>query len=735
MQTLHRVTLSAATLATAIGLALPAGATPVLTNGGFESGLNGWSTADVNGGSFGVQTGTTSPLSGTTVAAPTEGTQAAMSDSAGDPGAHLLWQRFTASGTNVLLKFDLLLKSFWSVPVVPSPDTLDFSGAPNQQARIDILLDSVADDFSVSTTDVLLNLYQTPNGAALPDGYVSFSVDVSSLMTTYAGQSLRLRFAETDNLGEFQMGVDNVRFVDAGKPVPEPASWTLAGLALLGLAATRRRRALAGAAVAACLTGPALADTTPLTLLDPSLQVTTVLGTGVSQPIGMVFIGRNDYLVLEKASGQVKRVLNGTLLPTPVLDLAVNSASERGLLSMALDPQFSANGRVYIFWTESSTGADNPVVLNVPLRGNRVDMFIWDGNALTFGQNIIKLRSLQTDNTTVPGQPTTTANANPQGNHNGGTVRIGPDGKLYIFFGDQGRRGWLQNLVNGPFLVAPFVDDTFGGPSPDDNHLAGVVLRLNTDGTTPPDNPFFGVGASLGGEVGANIQKLYSYGHRNGFGMAFDPLTGYLWLTENADDAYSEINRLVPGMNGGWIQFAGPISRIRDWRTIEATQFGLALQQRRYPPTRASYTPAAAGSRLFMLPGAVYKDPELSARYEIGPSGAAFVDGNGLGPAYNGTFWFGSARAFQAVGANGGSLYRLRLTADRLGVDTSADPRLADKVIDNQFRAQKFEGTETETMVIGRGFGTVTDIQQGPDGSLYVVSLTDNAIYRISAAP
>src|SRR6267378_1380747 len=108
--------------------------------------------------------------------------------------------------------------------------------------------------------------------------------------------------------------------------------------------------------------------------------------------------------------------------------------------------------------------------------------------------------------------------------------------QLYLFMGDQGRRGWLQNLPHGPFLTAPQVDDTFGGPAPDNAHFTGVILRLNDDGTTPTDNPFFAFGAALGGEAGANIQKIFSYGHRNGFGMAFDPVSGSLWETENADD-------------------------------------------------------------------------------------------------------------------------------------------------------------------------------------------------------
>jgi glucose/arabinose dehydrogenase len=301
--------------------------------------------------------------------------------------------------------------------------------------------------------------------------------------------------------------------------------------------------------------------------------------------------------------------------------------------------------------------------------------------------------------------------------------------------GDQGRRGWLQNLPNGPFLTPPFVDDTFGGPAADNAHLSGVILRLNDDGSSPSDNPFFAAGASMGGEVGANIQKIFSYGHRNSFGMAFDPYSGRLWQSENADDAFSELNLIQAGMNSGWIQVAGPLSRFSEFKFIETTQFNSAMQQVRYPPTRIAYSPMLARARMFMLPGAVYVDPDFSWKYEVGPAGHAFVQGSALGPEYDGTMWIGSARSFQQVGGNGGSLYRFRLTSDRLRVDVSADSRLADRVADNLFRPQKFDGTESESLQIGRGFGTVTDITAGPDGNLYVVSITDGAIFRISRRP
>ena len=206
----------------------------------------------------------------------------------------------------------------------------------------------------------------------------------------------------------------------------------------------------------------------------------------------------------------------------------------------------------------------------------------------------------------------------------------------------------------------------------------------------------------MGGEVGANIQKVYSYGHRNGFGMAFDPLSAAaLWETENADDAYSELNRVVPGMNGGWIQFAGPLSRIADCKVIETTLFGSALQQVRYPPTRVAYTRGrwrCRGCSCCRAP--IYVDPEFSWKYEIGPSGTTFVSGNALGRRVR-------RHAVDRLGAQLPAGRRQRRQPvphagsppDRLHVDVSADPRLADRVADNLFRAQKFDGTESETGV------------------------------------
>lgn len=128
------------------------------------------------------------------------------------------------------------------------------------------------------------------------------------------------------------------------------------------------------------------------TVVDPTLAVRKVVD-GLNQPTSMAFLGSNDILVLEKATGKVQRVVNGDIQST-VLDLAVNSASERGLLGIALHPQFPANPRVYLYWTESTTGADTTVLSETPLLGNRVDRLVWNGSTLTFDQNLIHLRAL-----------------------------------------------------------------------------------------------------------------------------------------------------------------------------------------------------------------------------------------------------------------------------------------------------------------------------------------------------
>jgi glucose/arabinose dehydrogenase len=500
------------------------------------------------------------------------------------------------------------------------------------------------------------------------------------------------------------------------------------------VSAAARAASLSFAVATGIAAGPQAAQAQ--TLIDPALSVSTVV-TGLNQPIAMAFIGPGDFLVTEKATGQVKRVTNGVVSGV-VLDLAVNSSSERGLLGIALHPEFPQVPYVYLYNTESTAGTDTNVAADVPLLGNRVDRFLWDGSTLTFDRNIARLRAFQNDRNNVA-DPTLPVL---RGNHDGGVLRFGPDGKLYVIIGDVGRRGFTQNNLAGP---AP--DDDFGGPEPDDAHLTGVILRLNDDGSTPEDNPFVavararerGTGAEQGGDVlrglgdeaRANIQRIFAYGIRNSFGMTFDPKRGDLWTTENGGRAFDEVNRVGPGFNGGWIQFMGPLSRVDEFKALEiAAGVGPngpgGLQQLRFPATRIADTPSEARNRLSHVPGSRVTDPEFSWKQVVPPAALGFIDGDGLGAQYDGDLIVGSA---VARAANAGHLYRFRLNAGRTRLQFD-DPLLKDGVADN-LALDDFT-TEGGEIRFGSDFGIVTHVETGPDGALYLVSPSGGNVRRIS---
>jgi len=363
-------------------------------------------------------------------------------------------------------------------------------------------------------------------------------------------------------------------------------------------------------------------------------------------------------------------------------------------------------------------------------------------------RNIIRLRSFQAD----AGQPM-------RGNHNSGQILFGPDGKLYFQIGDQGRRGQMQNVASGPFGAGK-MDDKFGGPAPDDAHLTGVIFRLNPDGSVPDDNPFAKVtmqdmaqleqkaGVTLSSDqlatVVANIHKVYSYGRRNGFGLAFDPATGLLWESENGDDAMDEINQIKAGSNGGWIQIHGLASRLSDYKGIESSFTPLqgnlpvagnvplspldpntllpGLQQIRWPPTLIANNAQDAMDRLFVLPGSHYDDPEFCWKWAVAPAGIGFA-GTALGPQHAGNLLVGGSRTFLEEGY----LFEFQFEAGRNHLKFT-DPALNGKIDDNDY---KFDEGNSTSLIAGKNFGVVTNIVTGPDGFLYVTSLSNGAVYMI----
>ncbi|MDX1390718.1 MAG: PQQ-dependent sugar dehydrogenase, partial [Acidobacteriota bacterium] len=260
-------------------------------------------------------------------------------------------------------------------------------------------------------------------------------------------------------------------------------------------------------ALTAVATGRAVAQPT---LLIPSLTLETLSPAGLTNPTGLGFLGPDDYFVIEKNSGKVRRVHAGSV--DDVLDLDVVNDREQGLLGIALHPDFDRNGFVYLYYSARGVAGDG-------FDGwidNRLERYVWDGDALAIDSSFQRL-SIPLD----PLQPNGPV-------HNGGPMAFGPDGKLYLATGDLSRRRIEQNTPGATASAG-----------------TGGIYRLNDDGSIPADNPFTA-------HTDRALHGLFAYGVRNSFGLAFDPVTGRLWDTENGPQRMDEINLVEAGMNSGW---------------------------------------------------------------------------------------------------------------------------------------------------------------------------------------
>jgi glucose/arabinose dehydrogenase len=224
--------------------------------------------------------------------------------------------------------------------------------------------------------------------------------------------------------------------------------------------------------------------------------------------------------------------------------------------------------------------------------------------------------------------------------HNGGAMTVGPDGTVYLVVGDTGRYGQLQN--HGP----EFYPDT------------SVIMPVSRDG------------------------PYYAMGIRNSFGIAFDAVTGSMWMTENGNEDFDEINLIEPYTNSGWDIVMGP-----------ATEEQLARI-----PAYQNYT---------------YRDPVFSWEESVAPTALAFVDSEPLAKLDDNLI----------VGdCNKGRLYKFPLNENRDGF-AFATRQLADGIANR--------GDPLDEIILAQDFVCVSDIEVGPDGMLYVVALAQDAIFRI----
>jgi glucose/arabinose dehydrogenase len=368
-------------------------------------------------------------------------------------------------------------------------------------------------------------------------------------------------------------------------------------------------------------------------LEDNDLSAVLVID-GLDVPTTLAFLAANDFFVLEKNTGQVVRILNGA--PDTVLDLDVNGCDERGLLGIALHPDFAtANPKyVYLYYTESSIADDEEECAD--FADNKLVRFTWNGNALV-------------DPLTLRDWPSFVSY------HNGGPLAFGPDDKLYGVNGDGEQNGPAQNNDVGGF------DDT------------GVIFRLNDDGTIPTDNPFDSDADQM------DLQdRYYAYGIRNSFGLAFDPLSGELWDTENGPTANDEVNRVIAGANSGWRDIMGP---------------------------------GAAPAGLVNVPGSTYIPPAYSIQNPVAVTGLAFAsDATSLGGSYMGDLF--------VADFNEGNIYNFNLNMTRDGIDG-----------DTHANSQN----ELNNFLFASGFtGGITDLKESPDGDMYVVAIALGEVWRIT---
>ena len=246
----------------------------------------------------------------------------------------------------------------------------------------------------------------------------------------------------------------------------------------------------------------------PMVVKDPNLKV-ELFAQGLKSPTSMAFLGPNDILVLEKDTGTVQRIVNGKMLPQPILQVPVSTTSERGMLGIAIAKH--TNGPTYVFLYYTKLGSGTQSLANVLYRYELVN-----NQQLSNPKLLLNLPA-------IPGSA-----------HNGGKVVIGPDNNVYVVIGDlKAHRTQAQNVANGPPA------DSTGG-----------ILRVTTDGQPIPNSP-------LGQDTAAPLNLYYAYGIRNSFGIDFDPVSGKLWDTENGPKYGDEINLVEPGFNSGWVQVMG----------------------------------------------------------------------------------------------------------------------------------------------------------------------------------
>jgi glucose/arabinose dehydrogenase len=279
----------------------------------------------------------------------------------------------------------------------------------------------------------------------------------------------------------------------------------------------------------------------------------TAVATGLSSGTALATAPDGRIFVLEQG-GAVRIIKNGSLLSTPAFTVPTIAESERGLLGITFDPNFATNHFVYVFYT---VGGPSPTPAH-----NRVSRFTLSGDVAVPGSEAILIDL-----------PDTTSRI-----HNGGALKFGSDGKLYIAVGNDNVFGNSQSLAN------PF----------------GKILRINADGSIPTDNPFFNQ------TTGVN-RAIWAYGLRNPYTFDVQPGTGLMYINDVGESSWEEVDRGVAGGNYGWPNSEGYTNNPLYQSPVYAYAHGTGPDQgfaivgaAFYNPATVTFPPQYVGKYFFM---------------------------------------------------------------------------------------------------------------------------------------
>ena len=424
--------------------------------------------------------------------------------------------------------------------------------------------------------------------------------------------------------------------------------------------------------------------------------------TNLNVPIAIDFIN-SDMFIIQKNNGHVLLIQNDVLQKQPILDLEVSNYGEQGLLGIT-----TVNDKLYLFFTKAfhDGGVSN---------GNKIYEYTWDGTNIS-NPKLIK---------SIPGWT--------QG-YNAGVMTHDLDNKIFAVSGSQYKYGAIQNynfedsvncrtddiLCNDKNQVTFFdsVDQTLSCIKVSFSHYTTNPFGHQSQQPNLSDNPMelnpFNVATNLNSCLEAFIFNNFSNGNwkdtgvvlqvmpendsyrgigiRNSFGITVDPVSGNLWMTENGPDKFDEINLVEEKFNSGWAKVVGPINN----QKIEP---------------------------ISPFDDYIYSDPEFSWELPIGITAIDFPNNSSFTKFQKSMF---------VADSNNGNIYSMKLNQDRNGFEFNSK-HLQDFIvnIDPKNTSGNFHESMDE-ILFGKNFGVITDIKFGPDGNLYVVSIMDGVIYRIS---